>query len=116
MARLGLGAALLADAGLNLNNGAFQNLRAAAENTGFLSGRGLICEVYPATVRPDHLEFLRAVGNPYVGVGLQSTSTLPPSWPASSENTTKPASRKRYQSPDRGGARRRRGHHGPAGR
>jgi radical SAM superfamily enzyme YgiQ (UPF0313 family) len=75
MARLGLGAALLADAGLNLNNGAFQNLRAAAENTGFLSGRGLICEVYPATVRPDHLAFLRAVGNPYVGVGLQSFDT-----------------------------------------
>ncbi len=72
MAHLGLRAALLADAGLNLNNGAFKNLRAAADATGFLSRRGLICEVYPATVRPDHLEFLRGVGNPYVGVGLQS--------------------------------------------
>ena len=75
MAELGLGAALLADAGLNLNNGAFRNLRAAAEETGFLAGRGLICEVYPATVRPDHLAFLRAVGNPFVGVGLQSFDT-----------------------------------------
>ena len=75
MVRLGLGATLLADAGLNLNNGAFQNLRAAADATGFLSTRGLICEVYPATVRPDHLDFLRAVGNPYVGVGLQSFDT-----------------------------------------
>jgi radical SAM superfamily enzyme YgiQ (UPF0313 family) len=72
MDRLGLGAALLADAGLNLNNGAFQNLRAAVDETGFLAGRGLICEVYPAKVRQDHLDFLRAVGNPYVGVGLQS--------------------------------------------
>jgi radical SAM superfamily enzyme YgiQ (UPF0313 family) len=72
MHRLGLGAALLADAGLNLNNSAFVNLRAAADETGFLTGRGLICEVYPATVRRDHLDFLRAVGNPYVGVGLQS--------------------------------------------
>ncbi len=32
-------------------------------------------EVYPATVRPDHLAFLRDVGNPYVGVGLQSFDT-----------------------------------------
>jgi radical SAM superfamily enzyme YgiQ (UPF0313 family) len=75
MARIGLGATLLADAGLNLNNGAFQNLRAAADATGFLSRRGLICEVYPATVRPDHLAFLKGVGNAYVGVGLQSFDT-----------------------------------------
>ncbi len=72
MQRLGLRGALLADAGLNLNNGAFRNLAAAAERTGFLAGRGLICEVYPATVRKDHLDFLRNVGNAYVGVGLQS--------------------------------------------
>jgi radical SAM superfamily enzyme YgiQ (UPF0313 family) len=72
MGRLGLRAALLADAGLNLNNGAFQNLRAAVEQTGFLAGRGLICEVYPAKVRQDHLDFLRAIGSPHVGVGLQS--------------------------------------------
>jgi hypothetical protein len=72
MARLKLGGALLADAGLNLNNGAFHNLRAAADATGFLAERGLICEVYPATVRREHLDFLRGVGNPYVGVGLQS--------------------------------------------
>jgi hypothetical protein len=72
MDRLGLRAALLADAGLNLNNAAFQNLRRAAEETGFLAGRGLICEVYPATVRQDHLDFLRAVDSPCVGVGLQS--------------------------------------------
>ncbi len=72
MGRLGLGGALLADAGLNLNNGAFLNLRAAAEESGFFERRGLICEVYPAKVRPDHLAFLRGIGNPYVGVGLQS--------------------------------------------
>ena len=72
MERLGLGAALLADAGLNLNQGAFNNLRAAAEQSGFLSQRGLICEVYPAKVRREHLDFLAGVGNAYVGVGLQS--------------------------------------------
>jgi len=72
MAGLGLRAALLADAGLNLNVAAFQNLRLAAEETGFLAGRGLICEVYPAAVRQDHLDFLRAIGDAYVGVGLQS--------------------------------------------
>jgi radical SAM superfamily enzyme YgiQ (UPF0313 family) len=70
--RLGLNAALLADAGLNLNQQAFQNLRAAAERTGFLSRRGLICEIYPAKVRREHLDFLKCIGNPYVGVGLQS--------------------------------------------
>ena len=72
MADLGLRATLLADAGLNLNSGAFRNLSEAAERTGFLDGRGLICEVYPATVRQEHLDFLRAVGAPHVGVGLQS--------------------------------------------
>jgi radical SAM superfamily enzyme YgiQ (UPF0313 family) len=72
MEELDLDAALLADAGLNLNNNAFQNLREAAERTGFLSNRGLICEVYPATVRRDHLDFLRSIAAPYVGVGLQS--------------------------------------------
>jgi radical SAM superfamily enzyme YgiQ (UPF0313 family) len=72
MDRIGLNAALLADAGLNLNQAAFNNLRDAAGRSGFLSGRGLICEVYPAKVRREHLDFLRGVGNAYVGVGLQS--------------------------------------------
>jgi len=72
MDRMGLGMALLADAGLNLNQAAFQNLRRAAEETGFFSRRGLICEVYPAKVRQEHLDFLDGVGSAYVGVGLQS--------------------------------------------
>jgi radical SAM superfamily enzyme YgiQ (UPF0313 family) len=72
MEQLGLGAALLADAGLNLNQPAFQNLQRAAQETGFLSKRGLVCEVYPAKVRREHLDFLAGVGNAYVGVGLQS--------------------------------------------
>ena len=72
MERIGLGAALLADAGLNLNQAAFHNLRVAADRSGFLSRRGLICEVYPAKVRREHLDFLAGVGNAYVGVGLQS--------------------------------------------
>jgi radical SAM superfamily enzyme YgiQ (UPF0313 family) len=72
MDRIGLGAALLADAGLNLNQAAFNNLRYAADRSGFLARRGLICEVYPAKVRREHLDFLAGVGNAYVGVGLQS--------------------------------------------
>jgi radical SAM superfamily enzyme YgiQ (UPF0313 family) len=72
MERMGIGAALLADAGLNLNQAAFQNLREADRQTGFLAGRGLICEVYPARVRREHIDFLASVGNAYVGIGLQS--------------------------------------------
>ena len=72
MGRIGLRGLLLADAGLNLNQAAFVNLREAADRTGFLTGRGLICEVYPAKVRREHLDFLAGVGNAYVGVGLQS--------------------------------------------
>jgi radical SAM superfamily enzyme YgiQ (UPF0313 family) len=72
MERIGLNAALLADAGLNLNQAAFHNLQLAAKQTGFLSERGLICEVYPAKVRREHIDFLSEIGNAYVGVGLQS--------------------------------------------
>ena len=72
MGRIGLRGLLLADAGLNLNQAAFANLREAADRTGFLAERGLICEVYPAKVRREHLDFLAGVGNAYVGVGLQS--------------------------------------------
>jgi coproporphyrinogen III oxidase-like Fe-S oxidoreductase len=48
------------------------NLSAAAEQTGFLKDRNLICEVYPAKVRDEHLKFLDGVGSPHIGVGLQS--------------------------------------------
>jgi radical SAM superfamily enzyme YgiQ (UPF0313 family) len=72
MERAGLGGAMLADAGLNLNKAAFDSLREAAARSGFLSKRGLICEVYPAKVQREHLDFLGAIGNAHVGVGLQS--------------------------------------------
>jgi radical SAM superfamily enzyme YgiQ (UPF0313 family) len=72
MERIGLGGALLADAGLNLNQAAFSNLQSAARETGFLAERGLICEIYPAKVRQEHLDFLADVGSAHVGVGLQS--------------------------------------------
>ncbi len=65
-------AALLVDAGLNLNRNAFVNLRRSAEESGFFERRGLICEVYPAAVQQEHLDFLASVGNAYVGIGLQS--------------------------------------------
>ncbi len=60
------------DAGLNLNGRAFDQLEIAAERTGFFHNRKLICEVYPAKVTDQHIRFLSSVGNPLVGVGLQS--------------------------------------------
>ncbi|MCA8884372.1 MAG: B12-binding domain-containing radical SAM protein [Rhodobacteraceae bacterium] len=76
MAAMGLGGALLVDAGLNLNRPAFENLSRAAAETGFFRNRALITEVYPAKVQPRHLEFLAGVGQPYIGVGLQSFDNL----------------------------------------
>jgi radical SAM superfamily enzyme YgiQ (UPF0313 family) len=72
MARTPVGGALLCDAGLNLNPHAFRNLREAAERHDFFRTRSLICEVYPARVRAEHIEFLRGVGQALVGIGLQS--------------------------------------------
>ncbi len=72
MARQPVHGALLVDAGLNLNNHAFRNLREAADEHGFFARRSLICEVYPAKVRPEHIAFLGSVGDALVGIGLQS--------------------------------------------
>ena len=66
------GGALLVDAGLNLNPHAFNNLREAADRHGFFESRMLICEVYPAKVRAEHIDFLRGIGQALVGIGLQS--------------------------------------------
>ncbi|WP_238179968.1 B12-binding domain-containing radical SAM protein [Methylobacterium oxalidis] len=72
IARHDVYAALLVDAGLNLNRNAFLNLSRAARESGFFETHGLICEVYPAAVRQEHLDFLASVSNAYVGIGLQS--------------------------------------------
>jgi histone acetyltransferase (RNA polymerase elongator complex component) len=72
MANAQVTGALLVDAGLNLNGRAFDQLEIAAERTGFFHNRKLICEVYPAKVTDQHIRFLSSVGNPLVGVGLQS--------------------------------------------
>ena len=72
MAKAQVTGALLVDAGLNLNGRAFDQLEIAAERTGFFHNRKLICEVYPAKVTDQHIRFLSSVGNPLVGVGLQS--------------------------------------------
>ena len=72
MARADPGGALLVDAGLNLNPHAFTHLREAADRHGFFDSRMLICEVYPAKVRDEHIDFLRGIGQPLVGIGLQS--------------------------------------------
>lgn len=72
MARNEVCGALLVDAGLNLNQAAFRNLREAAERSGLFARRQLICEVYPAKITSEHIDFLARVGRPLVGVGLQS--------------------------------------------
>lgn len=63
---------LLLDAGLNLNGHAFRNLRAAHERNPYLREVAFWAEVYPASVKDTHLEFLEDVGASYLGVGLQS--------------------------------------------
>jgi radical SAM superfamily enzyme YgiQ (UPF0313 family) len=72
IARHHVQAALLVDAGLNLNRNAFINLRRSAQESGFFERHGLICEVYPAAVQQEHLDFLASVSDAYVGIGLQS--------------------------------------------
>ena len=64
--------ALAVDAGLNLNHLAFTNLHLAARETNFFTNRQMICEVYPAKIQDQHIDFLSGVGMPLVGVGLQS--------------------------------------------
>lgn len=60
------------DSGLNLNAAAFRNLAAAEREVGFLKQTGLWCEIYPARITDDHLEFLSECGPTWLGVGLQS--------------------------------------------
>ncbi len=72
MARQPVNGAILVDAGLNLNPHSFRNLRQATERHDFLRNRNLICEVYPARVKKEHIEFLGSVGQALVGIGLQS--------------------------------------------
>jgi radical SAM superfamily enzyme YgiQ (UPF0313 family) len=63
---------LMVDAGLNLNAKAFTELESAAQETGYLKNRKLISEIYPSKINDRHLRFLEEVGEPMVGVGLQS--------------------------------------------
>jgi radical SAM superfamily enzyme YgiQ (UPF0313 family) len=72
MARNEVHGTLLVDAGLNLNANAFRNLRAANAESDFFAERQFICEVYPAKVTQEHIDFLGEVGSALVGIGLQS--------------------------------------------
>jgi len=72
MDQIGVTGALLVDAGLNLNSRAFDQLNQAASETGFFRDRKLISEVYPAKIQDQHIRFLSEIGQPLVGVGLQS--------------------------------------------
>ena len=64
--------ALMVDAGLNLNERAFKELAKASEATGYFRNKRLICEVYPAKIQKHHMDFMSQVGEPLIGVGLQS--------------------------------------------
>lgn len=72
MARQDVDGAILVDAGLNLNPHSFRNLRQAVDEHDFFRQRHLICEVYPAKVKKEHIEFLGSIGQALVGIGLQS--------------------------------------------
>ncbi len=61
----------LVDAGLNLNKRAFRALQEAEAEVGFIRDTELACEVYPAFLEQEHLEFL-ANTRAYAGLGLQS--------------------------------------------
>jgi hypothetical protein len=61
----------LVDAGLNLNNRAFKALQKAEAEVGFIRDTELACEVYPAFLNSDHLDFM-ANTRTYAGLGLQS--------------------------------------------
>ncbi|MDR7038067.1 radical SAM superfamily enzyme YgiQ (UPF0313 family) [Methylobacterium sp. BE186] len=65
-------AVFLLDAGLNLNIGAFRNLRLANQRSGFLKETLLWAEIYPSIVRDEHLAFIEEIGTAYLGVGMQS--------------------------------------------
>ena len=79
----------LVDAGLNLNARSFKNLVEAEARTGFFQGRFLDTEVYPNTLKPEHLEFLgNARSN--VGLGLQTMN------PVALERVNRPFKRDRF--------------------
>ncbi|MEA1834007.1 radical SAM protein [Methylobacterium durans] len=65
-------AVFLLDAGLNLNLGAFRNLRLANQRSGFLKEALFWAEIYPSIVRDEHLAFIEEIGTAYLGVGMQS--------------------------------------------
>ena len=69
---LGLGEALLIDAGLNLNARAFRNLAAAERQVGVLRDIGLSFEVYPSHLTDEHVRFLSDIRLRSIGIGLQS--------------------------------------------
>jgi radical SAM superfamily enzyme YgiQ (UPF0313 family) len=60
------------DAALNLNPRAFRNLKAAVEQTSLFREIDFHCELYPSHVTDEHLDFLRAMRQVEVGIGLQS--------------------------------------------
>jgi radical SAM superfamily enzyme YgiQ (UPF0313 family) len=65
-------AIFLLDSGLNLNAKAFRNFREAAEETGVMKEVQLWAEIYPSSIRQEHLDFLQEIGPTYLGVGMQS--------------------------------------------
>jgi radical SAM superfamily enzyme YgiQ (UPF0313 family) len=67
-------AIFLLDSGLNLNAKAFRNLREAATETGVMTEMQLWAEIYPSSIRQEHLDFLQEIGPTYLGVGMQTAN------------------------------------------
>jgi radical SAM superfamily enzyme YgiQ (UPF0313 family) len=65
-------AIFLLDSGLNLNAKAFRNFREAATETGVMQQVELWAEIYPSSIRQEHLDFLQEIGPTYLGIGMQS--------------------------------------------
>jgi radical SAM superfamily enzyme YgiQ (UPF0313 family) len=63
------------DAGLNLDAHAFRNLAIAERNVRVFKDTQLWCEIYPARITDEHLQFLSECGPSYLGIGLQSVHT-----------------------------------------
>ena len=62
----------LLDAGLNLNQKAFRNLRDAERQAGFFKNANLWGEVYPSHLTDEHIDFLKGVAGRFMAIGFQS--------------------------------------------
>jgi radical SAM superfamily enzyme YgiQ (UPF0313 family) len=72
--RLGTQSMMIVDAGFNLNNRAFNNLRAAEAEVRLFRDAHIAFEIYPDYIRDVHIEFLSGCKITHAGMGLQSSN------------------------------------------